>query len=609
MIAPITRGKNIYGLVNYHERKVEQGRARLLYQQGFMARDSALYKAILQSRIQQSRIVDSTFHVSLNLPHSEAVSEETWEKIAREYMLGMGYGAQPYLVYEHADRDHRHIHIISVRVDEGGKKISDFYEWRRSGEVCQALEKKYGLWQVEHKLGSKAHQKADQKVDLKFQGSLGEGSEEEQKMGVRARIAKGINQIKDRYKPSSFAEYKKLLILEGVTVVRAGEGAINPNGLIYGLRDLPEARKVAASSIYHSATLKALEGRFLRNRKKKEEYSKSFLVGKIEGALAEKSFSGITSYPSYDQGKMEGKSLQKGNKSRGIGGWGKPEEVGRIGKLGELPDQGRHEKSERGFALRMAERRVTVLYEKNRGGTYGISFLDEGSGYLYKGSELGPGLSYESLKGRIGLENGDSYLEKGRGGVALVEEKHSRFYQSVQEGIWKAASCAIKDYLVREEGRSSLISKFLASPEGEAFERYVRIPYGEKMAGLERVVVQAIAYHQILNSLRERILQGPSKEPFPKFSDGISKNGKEDKEASLFVLRREFWKEYKALIEELKLQAKQKREGDNKEQKQKEDWLRAFEVASFMKNLFSEESSKAALNDKKNKQKKAQRKI
>ena len=52
--------------------------------------------------------------------------------MAEEYMNGMGYGEQPYMVFKHTDIDRTHIHIVSVCVDENGRKISDRFEKRRS---------------------------------------------------------------------------------------------------------------------------------------------------------------------------------------------------------------------------------------------------------------------------------------------------------------------------------------------------------------------------------------------------------------------------------------------------------------------------------------------
>lgn len=61
----------------------------------------------------------------------------------------MGYGNQPYIIYRHEDIGRPHIHIVSLRIDEQGKKIKDYKEWQRSTAVCRELERKYHLLPAE----------------------------------------------------------------------------------------------------------------------------------------------------------------------------------------------------------------------------------------------------------------------------------------------------------------------------------------------------------------------------------------------------------------------------------------------------------------------------
>lgn len=50
----------------------------------------------------------------------------------------MGYGGQPYIVYQHND-------IVSVRVDLQGRKLAHDFEARRSTEILRGIEQAYGL--------------------------------------------------------------------------------------------------------------------------------------------------------------------------------------------------------------------------------------------------------------------------------------------------------------------------------------------------------------------------------------------------------------------------------------------------------------------------------
>ena len=60
-------------------------------------------------------------------------------------MERMGYGNQPYIVFKHKDIDRQHLHIVSLRVDEKGRKLPHDFEARRSAEITRDLEHKYNL--------------------------------------------------------------------------------------------------------------------------------------------------------------------------------------------------------------------------------------------------------------------------------------------------------------------------------------------------------------------------------------------------------------------------------------------------------------------------------
>jgi hypothetical protein len=62
-------------------------------------------------------------HISLNPSPEDRLSDEQFAFLAKDYMEKMNYGDQPYIVYVHEDIDRRHIHIVSICVDETGRKI------------------------------------------------------------------------------------------------------------------------------------------------------------------------------------------------------------------------------------------------------------------------------------------------------------------------------------------------------------------------------------------------------------------------------------------------------------------------------------------------------
>ncbi len=151
MIAKISATENLGGALGYNFKKVEKGEASILlaaelYQdrEGRYTMEDVLadMEALIPKKCRTKKTV---FHCSLNPHPDEKLSDETLTQIAKEYMEALGYGNQSYIVFKHSDIAREHIHIVSLRVDGEGKKINDRFEKRRSKQITDALEKKFGL--------------------------------------------------------------------------------------------------------------------------------------------------------------------------------------------------------------------------------------------------------------------------------------------------------------------------------------------------------------------------------------------------------------------------------------------------------------------------------
>ena len=151
MIAKISATENLGGALGYNFKKVEKGEASILlaaelYQskEGRYTMEDVL--ADMEALIPKNcRTKKTVFHCSLNPHPDEKLSDERLTQIAREYMEALGYGKQPYIVFKHNDIAREHIHIVSLRVDDEGRKINDRFEKRRSKQITDALERKFGL--------------------------------------------------------------------------------------------------------------------------------------------------------------------------------------------------------------------------------------------------------------------------------------------------------------------------------------------------------------------------------------------------------------------------------------------------------------------------------
>lgn len=151
MVARIIKGKDIAGLVKYHEKE----KSTLLYSQYINdAKETAALSLkdkieVLQAYIRLNpAVVKPTFHVSLNPHPQDKLTDKTLEALGREYMAGMNYGEQPYLIYKHEDLERVHIHIVSVNIGLDGKVINSSLERYRSERVRKNLEARYNLRQA-----------------------------------------------------------------------------------------------------------------------------------------------------------------------------------------------------------------------------------------------------------------------------------------------------------------------------------------------------------------------------------------------------------------------------------------------------------------------------
>ncbi|WP_288115684.1 relaxase/mobilization nuclease domain-containing protein [Alistipes sp. 56_sp_Nov_56_25] len=116
----------------------------------------------------------------------------------------MGYGKQPYIVFKHKDISREHLHIVSLRVDEQGRKLPHDFEARRSMEILRDLERKYGLHP-----SVKGEEQAD-KVGL-HRVNYREGN-------VKQQISSVVRSCLRNYKCSSYGEFCTLLELFNVSV-------------------------------------------------------------------------------------------------------------------------------------------------------------------------------------------------------------------------------------------------------------------------------------------------------------------------------------------------------------------------------------------------------
>jgi len=258
MIAKISHGSSLYGVLAYNQLKVDELHAdvlfgnRIIEPQGDNPYTIEYISRSFEDYLTANRKTEKPIlHISLNPDPKDCVSEEQFIKLAEEYMRRMGFGDQPYIVYRHNDIGREHLHIVSVRVDENGRAISDSYEHERSMAVCRELEQQFSLTPATKK---------EWKEGLPLSPVDYEGG------NLKGQLASMIRPIAREWHFRTLGEYRAVLSLYGITVdeVKGEYGGRAYHGLSYSATD-KEGNKVGkpfkASFFGKEAGIDALEKR------------------------------------------------------------------------------------------------------------------------------------------------------------------------------------------------------------------------------------------------------------------------------------------------------------------------------------------------------------
>jgi hypothetical protein len=294
MIAKMSAGNSMYSVLSYNQSKVEAEHAKVIFSQRMIVSRDGIFdiptclRSFEPYLLANRQTENPVLHVSINPDPQDTLTNEQLSDIAQTYMRRMGYGDQPYLVYLHEDIERRHIHIVSLRVDENGRKISDTFEHRRSMEVCRELEREYHLIPAD----KKTREEGLPLKEVDFQGG-----------DVKHQIASVIRPLAASWHFQSLKEYRSLLSLYniGVEEVRGEAGGKPYRGLVYSALD-DEGKTVGhpfKSSLFgKSVGIEALEKRFERStaqikEKKLKERTKRVVTTALRSTRDRIEFEGL----------------------------------------------------------------------------------------------------------------------------------------------------------------------------------------------------------------------------------------------------------------------------------------------------------------------------
>ncbi|QQD14384.1 relaxase/mobilization nuclease domain-containing protein [Sphingobacterium sp. UDSM-2020] len=145
MIVKILDPSTTFKGVRYNTDKVDKDKGELMKVANFGALQALQnlrpmdYVNYLEAQsAASSRTKYPQFHAVISCK-GRSHSKEELTTIAEQWLSGMGYGEQPYLLVFHKDTANNHIHIVSTRVGRDGKKINDSFEKIRAYEVLNRV--------------------------------------------------------------------------------------------------------------------------------------------------------------------------------------------------------------------------------------------------------------------------------------------------------------------------------------------------------------------------------------------------------------------------------------------------------------------------------------
>ncbi len=273
----ITLPTSLPRALNYHEKKVQKGTAELLHAHNFYKLADDLKFSDKKERFQElidlnERAKTKLIHISLNFHPSEKerLSKEFYIDVADKYMEKIGFGNQPYLVYQHDDAGHPHVHVLAPLIREDGSRIATHNIAKNLSEPARKeIEKEFGL--------IPADKKNKEQERLKPELAISPQKVQAGKSEVQRSITNVLDHVINKYKYTSFNELNAVLKLYNVKADRGVEGGRihNNKGLTYVVIDKDGkalTKPIKASALYNKPTLAFIEKKCEHNKPLRESY-------------------------------------------------------------------------------------------------------------------------------------------------------------------------------------------------------------------------------------------------------------------------------------------------------------------------------------------------
>lgn len=263
MVAKISIGSSLYGALAYNSEKINKEEGRLLgANKIILPADGQIDIGRIAENFREfmpmmGRTKKPVLHISLNPHPDDKLTDQDFEILACEYLEKLGFGEQPFIIYKHEDIHRHHIHIVTVNVNEQGKRLNQDFLFRRSKKITTELEEKYNLHKAQR-------EKITPDMPIKKVDPLGD---------IKRQVANTVKMVGMRYKFQTLGEYNAVLSLYNIRCEQT-DGRVNGreyHGLVYFATD-DDGKVIAnpfkASRLGKFASRTAVEGRFERAKDK-----------------------------------------------------------------------------------------------------------------------------------------------------------------------------------------------------------------------------------------------------------------------------------------------------------------------------------------------------
>ncbi len=277
MLAIVKSSASMRGRLVYNIKKVEEKQALFLDAHNFLLekeeltlrQELAIFQRLTQLNARSKR---KAIHISLNFAASDHLDARQLIRVAGEFMHGIKFGDQPWLLYQHIDAGHPHVHIVTTNIQPDGSRIpNDLRSPKQLRKLCHRIEEKYHLTPAKPVPG---HLGID-KMQWDKKEQTGQPMATYGRMPTSAQLENILEYVSRRFSFTSFEAYNAVLSLYRVRADRGREGSpmYRSGGLYYRMID-EEGKKIGApikaSKFNCAVTLKKLERIFTLNQESRE---------------------------------------------------------------------------------------------------------------------------------------------------------------------------------------------------------------------------------------------------------------------------------------------------------------------------------------------------